>query len=39
MIFGITVIVAYSIFISVYTGLKKDGHYRLFDKRILRYIQ
>lgn len=33
MIFWVTVIVAYSIFISIYTSEKEDGHYRLFDKR------
>ena len=37
MVFWVTVIVAYSIFISIYTSKREDGHYRLFDKRILKY--
>lgn len=35
MIFWVTVIVAYSIFISIYTSLKEDGHYRLFDEKVI----
>lgn len=35
MIFGITVIVAYSIFISIYTSLKEEGHHKLFDEKVI----
>ena len=33
MTFWVTLAVPYSIFISIYTSEKEDGHYRLFDKR------
>lgn len=36
MVFWVTVIVAYSIFISIYTSLKEDGHYRLFDEKVIK---
>ena len=35
MVFWVTVIVAYSIFISIYTSLKEDGHYKLFDEKVI----
>lgn len=31
MIFWVTVIAAYSIFISIYTNLKEDGHYKVLQ--------
>ena len=36
MVFWVTVIVAYSIFISIYTSLKEDGHYKLFDEKVIK---
>lgn len=35
MIFWVTVIVAYIIFIGIYTSKKEDGHYRLFDEKVI----
>ena len=35
MVFWVTVIVAYSIFISICTSLKEDGHYKLFDEKVI----
>ena len=35
MVFWVTVIVGYSIFISIYTSLKEDGHYKLFDEKVI----
>ena len=32
----VTVIVVYSIFITIYTSIKENGHYRLFDEKILK---
>ncbi|CAM2869580.1 hypothetical protein LISA103140_07065 [Ligilactobacillus salivarius] len=32
MLFWIVVIIVYIIFISIYTSLKEDGYYQLFDK-------
>ena len=36
MIFWVTVIVVYSIFISIYTSKKEDGHYKLFDEKAIK---
>ena len=35
MVFWVTVIVAYSIFISIYSCLKEDGLYKLFDEKVI----
>ncbi|OQQ89148.1 ABC transporter permease [Ligilactobacillus salivarius] len=35
MLFGITVIVVYSIFNSIYTSKKEDGHYKSFDEKAI----
>ena len=35
MIFWVTVIVVYSIFISIYTSKKEDRHYKSFDEKAI----
>ena len=36
MTFWVTLAVPYSIFISIYTSKKEDGHYKLFDEKVIK---
>ena len=36
MTFWVTLAVPYIIFISIYTSKKEDGHYRLFDEKVIK---
>lgn len=36
MIFWVTLAVPHIIFISIYTSKREDGHYRLFDEKVIK---